>query len=421
MIPLSPSLNIMSFIRPKKGYWDSKSGEHQFYLSRSSWSILSICMFRLKKLNQKSINVFLPNYFCNDPIPLLNQKNINLIYYEIDDQFEPNLQDLNNLSKTAKPDIFLGVHYFGNPLVSNFLKNFCIRNKCWYLEDATHCLKRDKIIGTQGDFVIFSPYKHLAIPNGAILIVRSDGPSKLNVKDYSSLNINQFLKVELKKLKFKKGLIKKDFFLSIKWVIKKIILIVLNQINLFSNYYKNIYKKGLNPNYFEIINPYKISFISKHLMLRYDLDKISSLRIRNQKMFIEILGNKVQVHKKFNSKHSYFNHSPYLLPIILKSDGEAFELINKGIPIIRWPLYPKESLNTSKKFENIYFILLNHTISNKYFKYIFHHQSDLKKIKILKSTLKECISFKKLDSSNINLTQSPYYGLSKAKVENKKV
>ena len=156
-------------------------------------------------------------------------------------------------------------------------------------------------------------------------------------------------------------------------------------------------------------------------MLRYDLDKISSLRIRNQKMFIEILENKVKVHKKFNSKQSYFNHSPYLLPIILKSDGEAFELINKGIPIIRWPLYPKESLNTSKKFENIYFILLNHTISNKYFKYIFHHQSDLKKIKILKSTLKECISFKKLDSSNINLTQSPYYGLSKATVENKKI
>ena len=161
----------MSFLSPKKGFWDSKSGEHQFYLSRSSWSILSICIFRLKRLNQQSINLFLPNYFCNDPIPLLNQKNINLIYYEIDDQFEPDLQHLNNLSETFKPDIFLGVHYFGKPLASNDLKNFCIKNKCWYIEDATHCLKRDKVIGDQGDFVIFSPYKHLAIPNGAILIV----------------------------------------------------------------------------------------------------------------------------------------------------------------------------------------------------------------------------------------------------------
>ena len=421
MIPLSPSLNIISFFSPKKDYWDSKPGEHQFYLSRSSWSILSICIFRLKRFNQKSINVFLPNYFCNDPIPLLNQKNINLIYYEIDDQFEPDLKNLNSLSETAKPDIFLGVHYFGNPLVSNFLKTFCIKNKCWYIEDATHCLKRDKIIGTQGDFVIFSPYKHLAIPNGAILIVRADGPSKLNVADYSSLDINQFLKVELKKFKFKRGLIKKNFFLSISWVIKKIILFVLNEISLFSNHYKNIYKKGLNPNYFETIYPYKISFISKHLMSRYDLEKISILRIRNQKIFKEILEKKVKIHKKFNSKLNYFNHTPYLLPIILKSDDEAFELINIGIPIIKWPLYPKEFLDASKKFKDIYFILLNHTINNKYFKNIFNHKSDLKKIKILKSTPQDCVDFVKMNSSNMNLTQSPYYGLSKAAVENKKI
>lgn len=411
----------MSFLSPKKAFWNSKSGEHQFYLSRSSWSILSICIFRLKSLNQKSINIFLPNYFCNDPIPLIKQKNINLIYYKIDDQFEPDLQHLNNLSETVKPDIFLGVHYFGNPLVSNFLKNFCIKNKCWYIEDATHCLKRDKIIGTQGDFVIFSPYKHLAIPNGAILIVRSNGPSKLKVEDYSIININQFLKAELKKFKFKKGLIKKDFFLSIKWVIKKIILSVLNEINLFSSYYKDIYKKGLKPNYFERIYSHKISFISKYLISRYDLNKISSLRIRNQNIFQEVLENEIKIHNKFNTKQNYFNHSPYLLPIILNSDVEALELINKGIPVVRWPLYPKESLNSRKKFENIYFILLNHTISGKFFKKILNHQSDLNRIKFLKSTSQECLGSENLNSANLNLTQSPYYGKSKAAVENKKI
>ena len=411
----------MSFLTPKKGFWDSKSGEHQFYLSRSSWSILSICIFRLKRLNQQSINLFLPNYFCNDPIPLLNQKNINLIYYEIDDQFEPDLKHLNNLSETAKPDIFLGVHYFGNPLVSNDVKNFCIKNKCWYIEDATHCLKRDKIIGSQGDFVIYSPYKHLAIPNGAILIVRSCGPSKLKIEDFSSLNINQFLKVELEKLKFKKGLIKKDTFLSIKWLIKKLILALFNEINLFSKYYRNIYREGLKLNYSEIVYSYKISFISKYLISRYDLEEISKLRIRNQNIFKEVLANKIKIHKRFNSKQKYFNHSPYMLPIILKSNDEAFELVDKGVPIVRWPLYPKESLNSSKKFENIYFILLNHTIKNRYFKNILNHKSDLKRIKISKSTSEKCIGFDKLNFSNLNLTQSPYYGLSKAAVENKKI
>ena len=127
---------------------------------------------------------------------------IKIKYYEIDEQFQPNLKSIKKISETVTPDIFLGVHYFGKPLVSNDLKNFCIKNKCWYIEDATHCLKRDKIIGAQGDFVLFSPYKHIAIPNGAILIVRSKGPSKLKTKEYSDLNINQFLKVELQKFKF---------------------------------------------------------------------------------------------------------------------------------------------------------------------------------------------------------------------------
>ena len=110
-----------------------------------------------------------------------------------------------------------------------------------------------------------------------------------------------------------------------------------------------------------------------------------------------------------------------MLPIILESDLKAFELVDKGLPIVKWPVYPKESLNTSKKFKKLYFILLNDTIKNKYFKKIHNHQSNLKKIEILKSTSKECIEFDKLNFSNLNLTQSPYYALSKAAVENKKI
>ena len=47
-------------------------------------------------------------------------------------------------------------------------------------------------------------------------------------------------------------------------------------------------------------------------MLRYDLDKISSLRIRHQNIFIEVLVDKSEIHKKFNSKQKYFNHTPYI-------------------------------------------------------------------------------------------------------------
>ena len=128
--------------------------------------------------------------FCNDPIPLLNRKIINIIYYEVDKDFKPSLKSLNKQAEINKPDIFLCVHYFGQPIVLNELKNFCIKHKSWYVEDATHCLKKDSIIGRQGDFVMFSLYKHLPLPDGAVLLIREKGPSKLNLESVRKININ---------------------------------------------------------------------------------------------------------------------------------------------------------------------------------------------------------------------------------------
>ena len=194
MIPFSPRLNIFSFLNKKRNYWNTSDSEHQFLLSRSSWSLLAICLLRKNFSLNKKINLFLPEYFCNDPIPLLNTKIINIIYYEIDKDFKPSLKSLNKQAEINKPDIFLCVHYFGQPIVLNELKNFCIKHKSWYVEDATHCLKKDSIIGRQGDFVMFSLYKHLPLPDGAVLLIREKGPSKLNLESVRKIKINNFLK-----------------------------------------------------------------------------------------------------------------------------------------------------------------------------------------------------------------------------------
>ena len=56
-----------------------------------------------------------------------------------------------------------------------------------------------------------------------------------------------------------------------------------------------VYKDGLKLHYSEKIESYKISIISKYLMSRYDLDKISKLRIRNQNIFNEVISDKIEV------------------------------------------------------------------------------------------------------------------------------
>mgnify|MGYP001344065426 CR=1 FL=1 len=421
MIPQSPSINILTFFNAKKKFWNPNQNELFFYLSRSSWSIFFICLLRLKKSTKKKINIFLPEYFCKDPIPLLKMGNINIVYYEIDDEFYPDLQNIKKISEKVTPDIFLTVHYFGKPIVSNDLKMFCIKNNCWYIEDATHCIKRDKNIGDQGDFVLFSPYKHLALPNGAISIVRSAGPSKLNLEDFSNININRFFKTEIQKFESNKDLITNDTFFSLKWIFKKSIVSLINKTSLLKRFYTRNYKEGLKLNDPEVKYHYKISYLSKFLLVRYDLNKISYIICRNQNFFKDALSDKIKIHEAYKFIPSYSSLPLYMLPIKLNSINEAIDLINKGIPIVKWPLFPKESLKSSKKFKNIYFISLNHTISEKYFKSIFNHKRDLKKIKISKSSPEECLEIEGLNSSNINLTQSPYYGKSKSYVEYKEI
>ena len=165
--------------------------------------------------------------------------------------FKPSLKSLNKQAEINKPDIFLCVHYFGQPIVLNELKNFCIKHKSWYVEDATHCLKKDSIIGKQGDFVMFSLYKHLPLPDGAILLIREKGPSKLNLESVRKININNFLEKELSKLNFNKILIQKNSNIrSIIWISKKTLSFCFQNTTLLNNYLIKNYRKSLNLNYY---------------------------------------------------------------------------------------------------------------------------------------------------------------------------
>ena len=80
-----------------------------------------------REVNRNILNVYIPEYFCIDPILLINQDNINICYYPIDKQFKPDLDRLNLLTQKSKPDIFLVVHYFGKPTIINEIKNLCLK------------------------------------------------------------------------------------------------------------------------------------------------------------------------------------------------------------------------------------------------------------------------------------------------------
>ncbi len=421
MNPFNRLLPISTFFNSKKNNWGINSNEYQFYLSRSSWSILAISILRKLYNNQDKVIIFMPDYYCNDPLPILENEFNELVYYEINKSFQPKWSSLRALAEKKSPDLIIGVHYFGQPKISNELKSFCVKYKSWLIEDATHCLKKDKIIGNQGDFTLFSPYKHLPIPDGAILYVNNNGPSKLNLDFFKKIKINEILRPEISNLKSNVEI--SNFFYSnqFNWFLKQLILFLFKNSSFLKSYFKKKYIEALNPTPSNKLCSFKVSRISIFLLKRFDLDLIAKKKLRNQILFTQFLGKTQNYQEEYLLDIDYNFHAPYMLPIYLKSKKKAIDLISNGIPIIKWPLLPKVQINSKniiENFGNLYFILLNYPLSGKKLIAKLKTQNIPKKIKFEKVHFFD----KKVNlNDKINFVQSRNYGISKASVEKKNI
>jgi dTDP-4-amino-4,6-dideoxygalactose transaminase len=102
-----------------------------------------------------------------------------LRFYPITDQMAPDLNACRTLADETRPDLFVLVHYFGWPAPAESAAAFCRETGAWLIEDAAHALRPITGIGECGDCVLYSPHKHLSTPDGAVLVVRKNGPARL--------------------------------------------------------------------------------------------------------------------------------------------------------------------------------------------------------------------------------------------------
>ncbi|TAJ18017.1 MAG: DegT/DnrJ/EryC1/StrS aminotransferase family protein, partial [Planctomycetota bacterium] len=156
-----------------------RAGDVAGLLSRSSWSIALVAEWRRRLAPERPVTVWLPAFFCNSALVVLRRTGARLVFYPITDALEPEMSAFATLAAEAPPDVVMVVHYFGRPTPTSALHDLCTRHKAWLLEDAAHVLGPVAGVGVQGDFVLYSPHKHLPIPDGAVLVARPGGPSKL--------------------------------------------------------------------------------------------------------------------------------------------------------------------------------------------------------------------------------------------------
>lgn len=156
----------------------SREGDVPGWLSRSGWSLALIALWRMRRGATAPV-FWVPDFFCNSSLAALRVTGARLVFYEITEELAPDMAQCRSLADHTAPDVVLVPHYFGRPTLLNAMRDLCRRYDAWLVEDAAHVLRRTDGIGLDGDFVIYSPHKHLALPDGAVLVARGDGPGRL--------------------------------------------------------------------------------------------------------------------------------------------------------------------------------------------------------------------------------------------------
>lgn len=136
----------------------------------------------------------------------------------------PDMAACRVLAADGAPDIFLLVHYFGRPAVSAPSRDFCKQHACWLAEDAAHVLRPISGVGSSGDFVLYSPHKNLAIPDGAVLVVRPNGPGGLGDSVVKSIGVPGTWSGQLRELQEKMGVAENSCRAQArKWLLKRVL------------------------------------------------------------------------------------------------------------------------------------------------------------------------------------------------------
>jgi len=353
-----------------------KGNEEVFWLSRSAWSFYLVAKFRIRVMEKDSIIVWVPDYFCNASLIPLRSLNVTLKFFPISKDGAPNLAACYDLLKEDKPDLIIAVHYFGKPVVLDELSDFSKEYGAWFVEDCAHCLKAVSGVGEFGDFVLYSPHKFLAIPDGGLLVVRKEGAGRVLDNPADKVVLEEIYHAMVS------GGGDSSLRDSLVWLVKRIMQKVgFRSKQKVMGFYEDECKVDSKP----FSHP-KMSFLAKKLLflLSAQLEKERGYRENNYLLWCgELLSKKVIGKQNVSLDIGY---SPYLARFMGDDSHRANEIFSKlqkvGVPVTTWPDLPPEVISDNCKYKEAV------TIRNKTFFLPVHSSISPKQIR---SSLKNVI------------------------------
>ncbi len=345
--------------------WHRK-GEVAGWLSRSGWSLALIALWRRNRFPTNRPTVWIPDFFCNSSLAALRETGARLVFYPLTTDMAPDLSACQILTKAEAPDIFLLVHYFGRPAICPPLRDFCKRHNAWLVEDAAHVLRPVSGVGTSGDFVLYSPHKNLPLPDGAVLVVRPEGPAGFQEEALSSFGVPGSWPQQLSAVAQHMGsLVSGSRLRPSLWLAKRVL--------------QKIGVKRVN----EAVVPFEAAVAaSKSTEARWNEPAQSSLSLRLLSGLISRLGNIAIVRQRHQLLWDAIlldrSNSPDTVSVAERPSGRAWtpylssyrtdidsaksiyeQWKRRGIPVTIWPDLPPEVMAHSEQHANA--LYMRHT------------------------------------------------------------
>lgn len=309
--------------RREKSYFEK---DEVLLLSESCMS-LGIVFEAIKNNKNKSrLCIWIPDYFCNQTIYSFRKEWMDIVYYKVKEDLEPDWDSVKEEIKESSIDAFVFTHYFGKYHASiNRAKEICDLNDCILIEDCAHVLYGTDKMGQTGDFVIYSPHKQLPLADGAILTCNKTDKNKEIFEEVKKMYV---------------GLPKEKN--NNVWFLKKAIQKII-PVHRPLTYYSGVHIGEKRIEYHE---PYKISKAGYNTLCDYTYEKLKKIAyVRRDNLATMNYIMKVRYPELIPYMDESTN-TPYLAVYSLKNCSNkksiVEDMLKNGFTVLYWPDLPYE-------------------------------------------------------------------------------
>ncbi len=310
-------------------------GESAFWFSHSACSLAVVARWRQQLLGKSDLTVWIPAFFCNASLAPLRAMGVKLVFYPVTELMAPDLAACQDLSGQQPLDLFVLVHYFGRTSSGELIAPLCKKNGAWLIEDAAHVLRPIAGVGETGDCILYSPHKHLPIPDGAVLVVRPNGPARL-AENVLAMNALRVVKASVLA---KPGSSMRP---AVFWLLKRL----AQYLGLRARRPVIVFKPSMEPS--DVVQPHpQMSAMARRLLtpILSQLQAVAEQRERNRLSWSNILAFASTVAK---ATPDGITATPYLAGFsacnVASTEALFDSLHQAGLPVTTWPDLPPEVL-----------------------------------------------------------------------------